>query len=395
MSKDLLGLSDEDFAKLPVPSGQASSAEETSQTEDKQEEPAVTETPSSTGSETENQNKEEEKQEEKPAGEESKSDADEKAGQKAEGAAEVSEAGKQESPKEGEKPSATGSEKKEDPKAEEQAPPDYEGFYNQIMKPFKANGKTIELRTPDEAIKLMQMGANYTKRVQELVPHKKVLTMLQNNNLLDEAKLSYLIDLDKKNPDAIKKLVKDSGVDPLDINTNEEPAYKPSNHSVTDEEVNFVTALEEVGSTPEGKQTLQVINTTWDQTSKEALWKSPDILGVIQSQRDNGVYDQIVAEMDRQKVLGTLSPNTPFLAAYKQVGDSMMERNAFIAKPTPGQPEPTVVATRTAAPKPAVANSDKARAASPTKTSPNKAQEFINPLALSDDEFLKRFEGRL
>ena len=51
----------------------------------------------------------------------------------------------------------------------------------------------------------MQMGAGYGRKLQDMQPHLKTLRMLEKNNLLDEGKLSYLIDLDQKNPDAIKK----------------------------------------------------------------------------------------------------------------------------------------------------------------------------------------------
>ena len=85
---------------------------------------------------------------------------------------------------------------------------DYEAFYKEVMTPFKANGKLIELRNPAEAVQLMQMGANYTRKMQAIQQHRKVLTMLENNGLLDEGKLSFLIDIEKKNPDAIQKLVK-------------------------------------------------------------------------------------------------------------------------------------------------------------------------------------------
>lgn len=300
-------------------------------------------------------------------------------------------------PKETEAKSADGSKTEEPKKEEETSPPNYEAFYNQIMTPFKANGKTIKLQNPDEAIKLMQMGANYTKKLQELNPHRKVLTMLQNNNLLDESKLSYLIDLDKKNPDAIKKLVKDSGIDPLDINTAEESAYKPTDRSVTDEQVNFDSKLQDIMSTEVGKQTVHVIDKTWDAQSKEALWTNPEIMDVIQTQRELGVYDQIVEEIDRQKMLGTLSPNTPFLQAYKTVGDQIQARNGFVLKQPVQQQtqEPVVVATRTATPKAEVANGDKARAAASTKTTPSKAKEISNPLAMSDDDFLKQMANRL
>lgn len=279
---------------------------------------------------------------------------------------------------------------------------DYEASFKKIMAPFKANGKMIELRTPEEAIQLMQMGANYTRKLQELQPHRKIVMMLQNNDLLDEGKLSYLIDLDKKNPEAIKKLIKDSGVDPLDIDTDVEPAYSPSSHSVSDEEANFRTVMEDIKSTPSGTETLTEIHGRWDDASKQALWKSPEIMSVIHQQRENGIYDQITAEMDRQITLGKIPASTPFLEAYKTVGDQMVEearksqggnKQTGATQETSGT-DPTVV-TRAATPKSPLANGDKAKAASPTRSTPKKAETLKNPLAQSDEEFLKSMEGRL
>lgn len=286
-------------------------------------------------------------------------------------------------------------------------PVDHEAFYKQIMAPFKANGKTIELKTPEEALQLMQMGANYTKKMQDMVPARKMLTMLENNKV-DEDRLSFLIDLDKKDPEAIKKLLKDSGVDPLAIDTTTEPAYLEGNHRVTDEEVNFRTTLDELGSTPNGKETLQAIN-TWDQASKETLWKNPGTMAVIHAQREVGIYDRIVAEMDRQTTLGMLSPGTTFLQGYKIVGDELTAANAFQdlkdkyetkvdpAPVTKVTEEPKVVATRVGTPKSPVANEDAAKAAAASRSTPAAAKEFVNPLAMSDAEFLKlnQFDGRL
>jgi hypothetical protein len=118
-------------------------------------------------------------------------------------------------------------------------------------------------------------------------------------------------------------------------------------------------------------------------------------MSVIHEQRENGVYDLITTEMARQKVLGTISPTTPFLEAYKIVGDELASAGKFGGTGT--QKEPTVVATTVAEPKPAVTNGDKASAASPTRTTPRKAEKLVNPLAMSDEEFLKldNLNGRL
>lgn len=278
---------------------------------------------------------------------------------------------------------------------------DYEAFYKEVMTPFKANGKLIELRNPAEAVQLMQMGANYTRKMQAIQQHRKVLTMLENNGLLDEGKLSFLIDIEKKNPDAIQKLVKESGIDPLDIDTSEESTYSPGNHSVSEEELNFRSALDELSSNPVGRETLQVINNTWDQASKDVLWKDPATMAAINQQREGGVYDRVVAEIERQRDFGNIPTNVPFLQAYKVIGERMTAEGAFNdlavnqqqRQQAPKQQMP--LATRVAAPKATVAHSDKVSAASPTRSSPKKAEQFVNPLSLSDEEFMKQMGNRL
>lgn len=283
--------------------------------------------------------------------------------------------------------------KKEDStKVEETDQTSYKSFYEKVMAPFKANGKTIELKSPEEAIQLMQMGANFTRKMQDIAPHRKVLLMLENNGLLDETKLSYLIDLDKKNPEAVKRLVKDSGIDPLDIDTEKEPAYTVGNHhAVSDQEANFRSVLDELVSTPTGQETARVIN-EWDQASKNKLWNEPAAMTVINQQRENGIYDQISTEIERQKALGNIPVNTPFLDAYTQVGNMLQQAGAFgNTAPQPQAP----IATKVAAPKTRVDNSDKAKAAAPSKSTSKKATPLVNPLAMSDEDFLKQMANRL
>lgn len=311
--------------------------------------------------------------------------------------------------KDGEKPSPVVIQTSKDKKPEELA-----GFYDSLIgKPIKANGKDIVLRNPEEVLRLVQMGAGYGRKLQEMQPHLKTLRMLEKNNLLDEGKLSYLIDLEQKNPEAIKKLIKDSGIDPLDLNMEDNANYRPTNHAVTDTEVEFSEALKDVSAQPGGKETIQLINSTWDKQSKEALWAQPGILSIIQSQRENGVFDQITAEIDRRKMLGEIAPNVPFLEAYKIAGDAMVAAKALVipgseqqteTKPAPQTPvvqpkvDPNagrVLGTRTAAPKSGVTANDKAKAAASPQSSSRKAKETVNPLDMADDEFLKQFNGRI
>lgn len=264
---------------------------------------------------------------------------------------------------------------------------DYKAAYEQLMAPFTANGKTIDLKKPEELKQLAQMGANYTRKMQELAPVRKHMLMLQNNGLMNEDEISFFIDLKNKNPEAIKKLLKDAQFDPNDHDLDAPSTYQRGNHTVDDKQVVFTSVLEDVRSSTKGAETLQAIN-TWDQASKDALWDSPQIMAAIHQQRESGVYDLIKAEVDRRTIMGQIPAGTSFLAAYKAVGDEMA---AEAQKQVPAQAAAAApVASRTAAPKPVVANGAKATAASSSRAAPAKATAApFNPLELSDEEFLK------
>ena len=382
---DMLGMSDEDFLNLSGPpetepvgsteGAQPEAVQEGEQEQEQQQEPAATDT----AQEEQSQKSGEEEQEEELDG---KVEAEKDSAPAAKDPAK-------------DKPAEPATPDKDKPAVVET---DYKSFHDQVMAPFKANGKMIQLKSPEEAIALMQMGANYTRKMQEIQPHRKVLLMLENNGLLDEGKLSYLIDLDKKNPDAIKKLVKDAGIDPLDIDTSEEPAYRVGNHRVSDEEAAFRGVLDDLSATDNGKQTLQVINSTWDQASKELLWKNPGVMNLINQQRELGIYDRILTEVERRKALGQVPINQPLLQIYQQVGQEMVAGNAFADIVQPAQqPRETVapVASRVVPPKPVVKNGDRATAAAPSKAAAKPAKVLVNPLSMSDDDFLKQFQGRL
>lgn len=386
-TKNPLEMSDEDILKMNPPEVEEPKEEphqeeeekveeSTTEEEDSQEEPKESEE----NNDSENKTSEEEPKEELT--EESKEEP------KKEEENNSSDSGSKEEEKEKSSKEAEKKEESKEQPSEKSATIDYKKFYEKIMTPFKANGKLITLKTPEEAIQLMQMGANYTRKMQAIAPYKKTLLMLENNGLLDEDKLSFLIDLDKKNPEAIKKLIKDAGIDPMDIDTSTEPQYKEGSHKVSNEEAAFMTVLDDLKQSQDGMQTIKEINSNWDDASKNILWSSPDIMRTIHQQRENGVYQLIVDEMERQRTLGNISPETPFLVAYKQIGD------ALVANKQKAVPQPVAVKAKTVKTS-TLKNNEKAKAAAPNRTTPSAPKRFINPLAMSDEEFLKQMKDRL
>ena len=277
------------------------------------------------------------------------------------------------------------------PKAEGDAAVNYEAEYNRLLAPFKANGRDIAVKSVDDAISLMQMGANYSKKMAALKPNLKLMKMLENNGFMSEDKIGYLIDLGKKNPDAINKLIQDSGIDPLDLSEERAKAYKQSSYTVDDRAFELDTVLDELQDTPTYTKTLDIVSNKWDVESKQAITESPQLLGVINDHVSSGIYDLISQEVERERVFGRLKGLSD-IQAYRQVGDEIHARGGLNhLGSSQGKPEttkPVVVS-----PKPKADDNkltDKRRAASTTKpVASNSAPKEFNPLAMTDDEISK------
>ena len=293
-----------------------------------------------------------------------------------------------------EKPAAENQEEKAE---KETQALDYEAEYKRLLAPFKANGREIQVKSVDDAVALMQMGANYNKRMAALKPNLKMLKLLENNGLMSEEKISYLIDLEKKNPAAINKLVKDSGLDPMDLDAEKAGEYKPKIHSVDDREIDLDTVLDEIQETPTYTQTLEIVSKKWDGASKQTIASTPQLLKVINDHVANGIYGLINQEVERERMFGRLNGLSD-IEAYRRVGDAINARGGFnhlVSNQGKPNQEPVVVQPKPKAPADDKLN-EKRRAASSTKpanVSTAAASDF-NPLALSDEEFSKLAEIR-
>ena len=269
--------------------------------------------------------------------------------------------------------------------------PDYKAIYEKLFgKPIRAAGQDIKLNDPDEAISLIQKGVGFHTKMNRLHGDLKYVEMLRNNGLLDEGKLSLLIDAQAGKPGAIKKLLDSAKVDPLTLDSAEASSYAPSDHRVTDEQVRFQSVVSDLSTNDTGKAVL-IDAQSWDQASKAEIYKTPDVLTLLAQQKEMGRYDLIVAELNRAKLLGQLPPGESFLQSYTRVGQQMMQAGKFTDS---GTPTPTPVAQKTVTP-PVAPNSKKAAAAAPTRASSPGAKPVVDIKEMDDAAFEAHFRKTL
>lgn len=271
---------------------------------------------------------------------------------------------------------------------------DAQAELDKLFAPFKANGRDISVKNVDEAITLMQMGANYNKKMAALKPAMKVAKMLENNKLLDENTVSYLIDLQQGKPEAIEKLLKDTKFDVDNFDGEKDSQYTTTNeHNVTDEEMALEDVLSEIRTTDTYEATMNLIGSEWDKSSKSKLVANPVLISKINEHQGNGLFAKIDTEVQRQKALGQLTGLSD-LDSYFQVGQQMMTQGLLDDSPAQASApavDPIEAETaRLAEQKKEQARKAAKKAAKSTKATPRKAEEpKLNPFEMSDEEFAK------
>ena len=172
--------------------------------------------------------------------------------------------------------------------------------YADIFKPFKANGKEITPKSVDDVISLMQMGANYTKKMQLMAPMKKAVESL-NKAQINEEDLNFLIDVHNGDKEAIKKLLAKHEVDPIELdmeNTN----YVPKNNIASDDDVEYSDVLEDIQ--PSLPKIQEILTKQWDAKSKSELLKNPQLMRALHEEIEMGRFDDVQAQLEIEKTFG-------------------------------------------------------------------------------------------
>ena len=222
----------------------------------------------------------------------------------------------------------------------EQPQINYEEVVKQIFAPFKANGKEIAPRTVEDVVQLMQMGANYTKKMQSIAPMRKAVESLSNAGIDSEEKLSYLIDLYKGDKEAIKQLLKNNQIDAMDLDLDE-VNYNPNKQNIaSDADVKFAETLSNINeSLP---QIQNIMDKQWDAESKRILLSDPRALQALHEEIQMGRFDgrlkpssRPVRAAEPSSTVFCSRPRINLLMAHSKTTQAMTLVRHTMAEPSP------------------------------------------------------------
>lgn len=269
-------------------------------------------------------------------------------------------------------------------------------FFDKVTAEFNANGKSFKIDNPDDVVSLMQKGLNYNQKMAAMKPSMKIIKALQEQGIESVEDLGFLFDLKAKKPEAIARLIQDSGIDAYELNEEKAQGYQPSVPQVADEVVNFEMAAKALEHNPHFGTVVQNLG-GYDESTKQEIFKNPHLLNLLTDHVQNGFYEKICSRLEQEQAVGRLN-GMSFLQAYDTVGQMLfgqpqqeqqqqVQQQAVITQPV-AQPVAVPVASK---PKPS--NNAARQAAAATNSTATQVQKYtFTPEELwnmSEEEFAK------
>ena len=276
---------------------------------------------------------------------------------------------------------------------------DYKKFYETVTQDFKASGKVIPgVKEPEKFIKALQMATDYALKTAALKPALKRVKMLDG---ISDEEFTEMLDFRKRNPEVIKKAIKDANLDPIDLDL-EDIDYTPQSKIMSDADYEFKETIEKLSQEDAVafQRTQNIVLNELDSTSKSTVLSNPHILAALQSEVVSGRFEKIQAQALQLKAFGGYN-NVPDIELYSYIANEM-DKQAMTAKPAvPNNPvqsggmNPQVANTvqPNSVNKPNPELEDKrVRAGIQPKTSTPVVKKY-DPTKLSDEEFMKLLEA--
>ena len=271
---------------------------------------------------------------------------------------------------------------------------DYKAFYESVTKDFKAAGKVMPgVKDPDKFIKALQMATDYALKTAALKPVLKKAKMLED---VTDEEFSEMLDFRKRNPEVIKKALKEAKLDPLDLDL-EDIQYTPQSKIMSDADYEFKETIEKLSQEDAVafQRTQNIVLNELDSTSKTTVLSNPHILSALQSEVASGRFEKIQAQALQLKAFGGYN-NVPDIELYSYIASEMdkqaLQKQGIQNNLTAGEMNTPV--TNTVQTKPSVSVVDpeledkRARAGIQIKPTTPVVKKY-DPTKLSDEEFMK------
>ena len=209
---------------------------------------------------------------------------------------------------------------------------------------FKANGQEYEF-TVDEMKtqfgKVFGQAMDYTKKMQALKPYRKTVDAIEQAGISGDD-VNLMIDVLKGDKDAIAAVIKRTGVNALELDTEGESNYVAKDYGRNETELDIKEVVESISMDKEYTITHNVLEKQWDDKSREAFVEDPNMIRLLHTDVKSGMFDTINPIAQKLKVYDGASKSD--LDYYKEAAQEYFKNQAQAEATTEAREQAKVAA---------------------------------------------------
>lgn len=265
---------------------------------------------------------------------------------------------------------------------------------------YRANGKEYEF-SQDEIMqqfpKIFGQAMDYTRKMQAIKPWRKTIDAIEQSKL-NHNDVSLMIDVLKGDKAAIAAVLKRTGVDTLDLDSNDN-SYVPKSYGRDEGTLAIKDVVDEISRDQEYSVTQKILSNEWDDNSWSEMSKDPQLIKLLHMDVKTGMYDKVQPIAEKMKLFegGRRSDLDYYKSAaqeyFKELAEhesnaQQVEKSNKRAQETQQKAQKVAEVKRQEAQRKATEQaSAKRKAAAPTKPGPSKPQGVTDYLEDSDESF--------
>jgi hypothetical protein len=169
---------------------------------------------------------------------------------------------------------------------------------------FRANGKDYEFSSEeivDQFPKIFGQAMDYTKKMQTIKPWRKTIDAIEGAEL-NHDDVSLMIDVLKGDKDAITEVLKRTGTDTLELDTETESKYVAKDYGRDDSALAIKDIVDDISQDVEYATTHNVLSKQWDEGSWNVMAQNPEMIRLLHTDVKSGMYDTLQPIAEKLKV---------------------------------------------------------------------------------------------
>lgn len=169
---------------------------------------------------------------------------------------------------------------------------------------FRANGKDYEFSSKeivDQFPRIFGQAMDYTKKMQAIKPWRKTI------DAIEEAKLNHddvnlMIDVLKGDKEAITEVLKRTGVDTLELDTEADSRYVAKDYGRDDGALAIKDIVDDISRDVEYATTHNILSKEWDDRSWQTISQNPEMIRLLHTDVKSGMYSTLQPIAEKLKV---------------------------------------------------------------------------------------------